>query len=164
MRRVRYAYVLSLLLVSLLTGGLRGAGRVSATTGVTDFGPVPARFKLAHQVEHLYLGQYTLRSVAPGSRIISGQMAIDVNDLGYLQGIGSFLSYDAQGYRSERVVTFYDFHLVAPHTMMVELFGALGTPLLGTMAVQRTASGDLIGSIALPKTPYAIAFHRNVAL
>ena len=150
--------------MSLLIGGLHGAGRVSATTGNSETNPVPARFKLPHQVAVLYLGQYTVQSAAAGSRIIRGQMAFEINTLGFLQGIGSFLRYDAQGQQTEQVVTLYNFHLTAPNTVTVELFGPLGVPLLGTMTLHRTARGDLVGKIALPKTSYAIAFHLKVAL
>jgi hypothetical protein len=162
MRTVRFLFYFCLFAV-LVTGGLC-AVPVSATTGNSETNPVPARFKVPHQVEVLYPGQYSLRSASAGSRLIHGQMALEINEIGYLQGIGSFLRYDAQGHQTEQVVTFYNFHVIAPNRVTVEIFGPLGTPLLGSMTLQRLASGDLVGKIALPKTPYAITFHRNVAL
>jgi hypothetical protein len=164
MRAVRLALFLGLFLALLMTGGLRGAGVVSATTGNSDTTPVPARFKVPHKIEVLYEGAYVLQSAAAGSRLVHGQMAIEINNSGFLQAIGSFLTYDPQGHQTERVISFYNFHLIAPNTMTVELFGPLGTPLLGTMTLLRTARGDLVGKIALPKTAYAVAFRRNVAL
>ena len=156
------------MLCSLLIGPacavLLATGTVSATTGPSLTTPAPALYKVPHRTAVLYPGQYVLRFVARGARLSRGQMAIDFNDLGYLKGVASFQGYDAGGFQTNWVATLYNFHLTAPNMMTVDVLDQFGTSRLGRMYLQRTAQGDLVGQIALPKTPYAIRFHRNLAL
>jgi hypothetical protein len=112
----------------------------------------------------LYPGQYSLQSVVAGLRVTKAQLLIEINPAGYLQGIASFSGYDAQGHETTWVASFYNFRATGPDKLTVEVFGALGTPRLGTLSLERTARGDLVGHIALPKVPYPIQFHRNAAL
>lgn len=164
MRTVRTACVLCSLLMGLVCASVLDNGTVSATTGPSNTTPVPALYKVPHRVAVLYPGQYALKSAARGARLNQGQMVIDLNTLGYLQGTASFRGYDAHGFQTSWVATLYNFHLTAPNKMTVDILGPFGTTALGKMYLQRTKQGDLVGQIALPKTRYAIQFHRNLAL
>jgi hypothetical protein len=164
MRLVRVAWSMAFILAGLGGGLCRSVGGVSATTGNNATNPVPALYKVPHQIEILYPGQYSLKSAAGGSRLTRAQVAIEINSAGFLQGVASFYGYDAHGYQSQWVASLYNFRVIGPNRLSVEVLGPLGAPLLGKMYLQRTKQGDLVGQIALPKTPYAIAFHRNVAL
>ena len=141
-----------------------GTDTVLATTGNTAAAVVPAHYKVPHKIAILYPGQYDLQSAASGARLSKVQMAFEINSLGYLQGIGSFFGYDAQGHQTSWVATFYNFHLTAPDKMAIEIFDPTGTRVFGKLYLRRTKQGNLIGQIALPKTLYAIAFQRKVAL
>lgn len=160
----RWVGLLSVVVLLWCCPGARWPGRASATTGNTAAAVVPAHYKVPRKVAVLYPGQYVLQSAAGGSRLIHGQLEFEINSLGYLQGIGSFMSYDNQGYQTSWVATFYNFHLTAPGTMTIEIFDVTGTHVFGHLYLQRTKQGDLRGQIALPKTRYAIAFQRRVAL
>lgn len=159
MRTLRSACYVSLLLVCLLGAGFEGAATVSATTGGP--GPTPARYRVDPRIAHLYPGQYKMQSAARGARLSYGQMAIDINELGFLQGVIQFNGYNAQGFRTTWVTVMYNFHLTAPNMMSIGLYGPNGTVVLGNLYVQRTKRGDLVGQIALPRTRYAIRWHRN---
>ncbi len=163
-RWVRIVCCLCLMFVVLGGSSFRLVSGVSATTGNSDAAVVPAHFTVAHRIAVLYPGQYTLQSVASGARLSSVRMVIEINALGFLQGVGSFYGYDAQGYRTTWVATFYNFHVISSDRMAVEIFNAFGTRVFGSMFLRRTKQGNLIGQIALPKTPYAIQFSRKVAL
>jgi hypothetical protein len=139
-------------------------GTVAATTGNTDAAVVPAHFKVPRQVAVQYPGQYVLKSVASGARISRIQMVFDINALGYLQGIGSFYGYDAQGYQTSWVATFYNFQVTGRDRMAIEILDVTGTKVFGHLYLLRTKQGNLIGQIALPRTRYSIEFQRRVGL
>ena len=165
MRPIRTTCLVSLLLVALLCAGLMRAGAVSATTGNTAAKPVPALYKVPLKVADLYPGQYSLESAAPGARLRQMQMLITMNSLHYLQGVATIYGYDAQGFQTSSVVTMYNFRLVAPSKMTIEVLGPLGTPLLGYLYLQRASDGDLSGQIQLAsKARYAVALHRSYEL
>jgi hypothetical protein len=147
------------MLVGLVGAGFRGAAPVSATTGGP--GPTPAQYRVAPGLAQLYPGQYSMQSVAGGARLSRGQMAIDINELGYLQGVAQFAGYDARGFQTTWVAVLYNFHLTGPKTMTIGVYGPVNTVLLGRLYVQRTKQGDLVGTIALPRTRYAIRWHKN---
>ncbi len=145
--------------------GLFGAGTASATTGNTSTTPVPALYRVPRQVAVLYPGQYSLQSAAPAARLRQLQLLIELNPIGYLQGVATIYGYDANGFPTSSVVTVYNFHLTALNRMTIEVLGPLGTPLLGYLYVRRTTRGDLVGQIAMAsKTRYALTLHRNFGL
>ncbi len=156
--------VASLFIAVALSGAALGGGTARATTGDSDTTPVPALYKVPHAIAAEYLGAYSLQTAAKGARLSRANMELELNSLGYLQGIGSFYGYDAQGSRTSWIASFYNFHLIGKNKMTVEVFGPLGGTKLGLLTFTRTAKGDLVGQIALPKTPYSIVFHRTVAL
>ncbi len=137
-------------------------GRVGATTGATS--PAPARYRVAANLTQPFRGQYSLVPTAGGSRLISGALAIDVNALGYLFGISQFRAYDAQGHRTTILAGFYNFHLVAHKKMLATMYDATGTVSMGSMAVTRSANGDLIGQITLGHQVYPVHWHKNHSL
>jgi hypothetical protein len=163
-RLIRVAWSLCFVLVVLGGSSFQSVRGVSATTGNSNAAVVPAHFKVPHRIAVLYPGQYVLRSAAGGARLRSAQMVIEINTLGFLQGIGSFFGCDAPGYQTTRVAAFYNFHVISSDRMAVEIFDATGTHVFGNMYLRRTKQGNLIGQIALPKTLYAIQFSRKVAL
>jgi hypothetical protein len=150
-----------LLLVWILSASiLQEVASVSATTGPTAT-LKPAKYRVGPKIAALYPGQYVLQPIARGARLQRGQMAIVINLLGYLQGLVQFTGYDAQGSKSTWVATLYNFHLTTRDGMVIELFSPLQTQFYGYMYVRRTKQGDLVGQIALPKTRYAIQWHRT---
>jgi hypothetical protein len=161
MRALRIACYLSLVLVGLVGAGFRGAATVSATTGGP--GPTPARYRVDPRIAGLYPGQYSMQSAASGARLARGQMAIDINELGYLQGVVQFAAYNAQGRQSTWVAVLYNFHVATPNTMTIGLYGPVESVLLGMLYVQRTKQGDLVGQIALPRARYAIRWRKNIS-
>jgi hypothetical protein len=160
----RFVWFLGLMFLAFGCCEYRSMGTVSATTGNTAAAVVPAHFKVPRQIAKLYPGQYLLRSIASGARLSRVQMVFEINALGYLQGVGSFYGYNAQGFQTSWVATFYNFHLTAPGRMAVEIFDVTGTRVFGHLYIRRTKQGNLQGQIALPKTPYAIEFQRRVGL
>jgi len=162
MRGVRIWCIVFLVLVVLALAAIRGVGAAWATTGNSDSTPIPAHYQVPRRIAALYPGQYVLTSVASGARLSRGQMAIDLNAIGYLQGVASFYGYDTHGYQTSWVARLYNFRVTGPNRMSAELLDPLGTTVLGKMSWQRARQGDLTGSIALPKIPYGIHFHRNV--
>lgn len=151
-------------IVGAVSGAVLGGGTAQATTGDSNVTPVPARYKISHSIAVRYLGAYSLQTAAPGARLTSAKIVVELNSLGYLQAIGSFYGYDAQGSRTSWVASFYNFHLIGANTMTVEVFGPLGGTKLGMLTFKRTVKGDWIGRIALPKTPYSVVFHRTAVL
>jgi hypothetical protein len=147
---------------ALLFGGLAVGvpGHVSATTGPTQFLPAP-KFKIAGNLEAAYIGQYILKSVAPGSRLSGGALGVEIDDnSGALVGVAQFYGYDAQGQQTVWVATMYNFHLVK---LTIDLVGPSGKPLLGRLYVARnTSTGDLTGSISLGNSTqkYSIVWHK----
>lgn len=165
MRVIRTAYVVCSVLVGLVSASpLLDHRTVMATTGPSNSTGPTALYKVPHRVAVLYPGQYVLTSAARGARLGQAQMVIDFNGAGYLQGTASFRGYDASGFQTTWVATLFNFHLTASNQMIVDVLSPLGTKAFGRMFLRRTAQGNLIGQIALPKTRYSIRFHRNFAL
>ena len=151
----------------LLVLGLCGAGGFRpplalATTGSSD--PSPAHYSLATAAAKLFLGQYTIQSVAGGARLSRGQMAIDFNSLHYLSGIASFNGYDAEGHGTTWVGSLYQFHQTVRDGMVIDILGPASARLFGKMFLRPVKGGDLVGQIALPTTRYAIHWHKNLSL
>lgn len=164
MKKIRTLGLLGSLLVSAACIGFSGTHTALATTGNSPTSPVPALYKVPAQIAKVLPGQYVLKTVASGARLSHAQMVIELNPLGYLQAVGSFAGYDAKGFATNWVATFYNFRVLGPNKMSAEIFDPLGTRRLGTLVFQRTSQGSLVGQISLPKTPYNIQFQRNLAL
>lgn len=163
----RFLSLLTGLVVVLCLGGLFGPGRVSATTGPTDFLP-PAKFKVPLAIKQEYIGQYVLQSVDPASRLTGGAFGIEMDaDTGFLVGIAQFYGYDPLGSRSTWTADMYNFDPTKSGVMVIDLIGPTGVPLFGHLYLKRTKSGDLYGQISLSKskTRYDIHIHKvNTAL
>ncbi|MGH2387196.1 MAG: hypothetical protein ACRDIE_03255 [Chloroflexota bacterium] len=154
------------LCVALAVLGLSGAtgiavpGRVSATTGPTQFLPAP-KYKVNNKTELLYKGQYVLKSVAKGARLNGGAMGIEINDDdGALYGIAQFYGYDRAGEQSTWVGSLYNFQLLKTKVMNIEVLAPSGRPVLAKLALSRTAKGDLTGKIHLSNGTFAITWQK----
>lgn len=157
-------------LVSLVTAlvlvlgavGLVVPGRVSATTGPTDFLP-PTRFKVPFAVQKKYIGQYILQSVNPASRLEGGAFGIEISaDTGYLVGIAQFSGYDSNGNQTVWEADMYNFDLTKSGQMIIDLIGPTGVPLFGRLYLTRAKTGNLVGQLTLGKSPvrYAISIQK----
>jgi hypothetical protein len=136
-----------------------GAGQAFATTGPTHFLP-NSKFKVASALEGRYVGQYTLKSVSSGARIKGGAMGIEVNNNGYLYGVGQFYGYDASGSQSTWTATLYNFRLSKTQVITFDLLSPSGTVLLGRIVASRAKSGDLSGTIQLSNGRFSIQWHK----
>jgi hypothetical protein len=136
-------------------------GSASATTGPTQFLP-DAKYKVNNKVELLYTGTYIVSHVASAARLSGGAMAIEINDRGYLYGLGQFYGYDAQGHQSVWTGTLYNFHQIKSGEMIFDVVPPTGrgTLILARMFVSRAKSGDLSGQIELSGHRFAIAWHK----
>lgn len=164
MRSIRSALYLAMIVVGL------GSMLIccSPTTAFATTGPTtvvtPAKYRVARAIALRYPGQYVMQTAASKARLVHGQMAITINSLGYLQGVAQFTGYDAHGLESTWIAFLYNFHLTARGVMVIGLYGTFGDRVFGSLYVQRTKQGDLVGQIALPSTRYAIRWHKNTSL
>jgi hypothetical protein len=154
--RFRYSFLVAVLLV------FSGPGPVSATTGATT--PTPARYKVALNLAQPFRGQYSLQHPASSRRLISGSLAIDLNQIDYLFGITELYSYDSKGSRTTILVGLYNFHLAAHNRMLATVYNSTDTVTLGSMSVTQNANGDLVGQIRLGRQIYAVHWHKNHSL
>jgi hypothetical protein len=150
---------LAILGLSGLTG-ITVPDRVSATTGPSQFLPAP-KYKVKNKTELLYTGQYVVKSVAKGARLSGGSMGIEINDdNGALYGIAQFYGYDQVGEQSTWVGSLYNFHLLKTKVMNIQVLAPSGRPVLATLALSRTAKGDLTGKIRLSNGSFAITWQK----
>jgi hypothetical protein len=161
-RTVRFWRLLAPLLLVAAFLACGNLAHVSATTGATS--PTPARYEIADSLAQPFRGQYNLAPGSGGARLISGGLAIDLNELGYLFGIAQFRTYDAQGHQTTVLVGFYNFHLVAHRQMLATIYDATDTVTLGKMAVTQSANGDLIGQLTLGHQVYPVHWHKSHSL
>jgi len=138
------------------------SGHVSATTGATT--PTPAHYKVALNLAQPFRGQYSLLHPASSPRLISGSLAIDLNQIDYLFGITELYSYDSQGRRTTILVGLYNFHLAAHGRMLATVYNSTDTVTLGSMSVMQNAGGDLVGQITLGRQIYAVHWRKNHSL
>lgn len=156
-------YALRLVVAIVLLGGLlplQGIRSASATTGPSV--PQPARYHVAANLARPYRGQYNMTMVARAARLRQGSMAIEINELGYLEGVAQFYGYDTHGYQTSWVAHLYDFQLVRHGVMIIALYAPTGAPLLGRLFVTRRPTGDLTGQIELDRQRYTIDWHKAV--
>jgi hypothetical protein len=134
-------------------------GPAGATTGPTKF-LADSRYKVPSGLAGRFIGQYILKSAAKGARLSGGAMGIEVNDHGFLYGVGQFYGYDTQGHKSTWTATLYNFRQSKTQVMTYDLLGPGGSALLGRISVSRTKSGDLAGQIQFSNGHFAIAWHK----
>jgi hypothetical protein len=159
------ARVLCVLAAGVLLAGLlvrTGPGRVAATTGPDT--PTPARYRVPFRLAQPYRGEYRLETAARGARLTSGMMAIDLNELGYLYGVIQLRGYDVRGYVTSWVVTLYNFHPIAHGRMIIDVFAAGQTVLLGHLVVRRLGDGDLASQLNLGRKSYTITWRKMLSL
>ncbi len=154
--RLRSAIAIISVLMLLVFGS---AATAFATTGPTKFLP-GTHYKVPSALQRLYIGQYTIKSVANAARLSGGAMGIEVDDRGNLYGVGQFYGYDEQGLQTTWTATLYNFHQTKAKVMIFDLTGPAGRPLLGRLFVTRSKSGDLAGQIELPGGRFPIVWHK----
>jgi hypothetical protein len=141
---------------------LCGPGRAGATTGAST--PTPARYKIALKLAQPFRGQYSLVTGGKHSRLISGAMAVDLNDIDYLFGMSQFRTYDAHGHQTTLLLGLYNFHLVARGQLLATIYDSTDTLTLGHMTVAPKGHADLVGQLTLGRQTYAVHWHKNVSL
>lgn len=141
------------------TALLLAPGSALATTGPTQF-LKKSHYKVAHKYEVPYVGQYILKKVDRKARLSGGALGMEINDQGYLYGVGQFYGYDNKGYQDSWVATLYNYRLGRNHEMIIDILGPTGHPLLGRLLVKRARNGDLSGKIQLGAAKYAITWHK----
>ncbi|MDB5060046.1 MAG: hypothetical protein JWO59_3518 [Chloroflexi bacterium] len=143
----------------LAFSALGHVGSAGATTGPTKF-LADSHYKVPSGLAGRFIGQYTLKSAATGARLSGGAMGIEVNEHGFLYGVGQFYGYDAQGHQSTWTATLYNFRQSKSQVMTYDLLGPGGSALLGRIAVTRAKSGDLAGQVTFPNGHFAIQWHK----
>lgn len=122
---------------------------------------MPKTFKVQSKFAGKFVGQYTLKSVPTASKIKSAALGIEVNDRGFLYGIGQFYGYDQSGSQISWVATLYHFKEVGKSNVMkFDLLSSSLTVVLGHMSATPPKKGTLKGSIVLDGHTYPIVFHQ----
>ena len=144
----------------LLAGSMFGGARVAhATTGPSA--NLPPTFKVGSKFAAQFVGQYTLKSVPFASHIKSAALGVEVNDSGFLYGIGQFYGYDTAGSQSSWVATLYHFHQTGKAQMTIDLLApATASNLLGRLIVAPPSHNVLAGKLTLEGRSYPIVFRR----
>ncbi|MDB5078009.1 MAG: hypothetical protein JWO42_4188 [Chloroflexi bacterium] len=143
----------------LLVGAFGRVAPAAATTGPTKF-LADSHYKVPSGLAGRYIGQYILKSAAKGARLSGGAMGIEVNEHGFLYGVGQFYGYDSQGHQSTWTATLYNFRQSKSQVMTYDLLGPGGSALLGRISVTRAKSGDLAGQIQFSNGHFAIQWHK----
>jgi|SwirhisoilCB1_FD_contig_81_1674875_length_3069_multi_3_in_0_out_0_2 hypothetical protein len=160
MPRIRHSVAALLAAAGLLTGtGMSTLHVAQATTGPST--NMPKTFKVQSKFAGKFVGQYTLKSVPTASKIKSAALGIEVNDRGFLYGIGQFYGYDQSGSQISWVATLYHFKEVGKSNVMkFDLLSSSLTVVLGHMSATPPKKGTLKGSIVLDGHTYPIVFHQ----
>lgn len=160
MRSLRNGVTTLFAATCLLAGGMfAGASVARATTGPSA--NLPPTFKVGSKFAGQFVGQYTLKSVPFASHIKSAALGIEVNDSGFLYGIGQFYGYDTAGSQSSWVATLYHFHQTSKSRMTIDLLApATASNLLGRLVVAPPQHNILAGTIALEGHTYPVSFRR----
>lgn len=159
MRSIRHTAAALFAAVGLLTGTAFTAPVAQATTGPSA--NMPKTFKVKSQFAGQFVGQYILKSVPAASRIKSAALGIEVNNRGFLYGIGQFYGYDESGNQISWIATLYHFRQVGKtNEMKFDLLSSSLTIVLGRMSATPPKKSTLKGSIVLNGHTYPIAFHQ----
>lgn len=136
-----------------------GPGLALATTGPTQFLPKP-RYKVANKAELPYVGQYIFKKADKKAHLSGGAMGMEIDNQGYLYGVGQFYGYDSHGYQTSWTATLYNFRKGRHGEMIIDLLGPTGRPLLGREMLSRAKNGDLSGKIQFGRSKYGISWHK----
>jgi len=159
MRSIRHTAAALFAAAGLLTGTAFTAHVAQATTGPSA--NMPKTFKVKSQFAGKFVGQYILKSIPAASRIKSAALGIEVNDKGFLYGIGQFYGYDQSGNQTSWVATLYHFKEVGKsNEMKFDLLSSSLTIVLGHMSATPPKKSTLKGSIVLDGHTYPIVFHQ----
>jgi hypothetical protein len=160
MRRIRHTAAGLLAAIGLLSGSTFGAIEAAhATTGPSA--NLPKTFKVKSAFAAKFVGEYTLKSVPSAAHIKSAALGIEVNDNGFLYGIGQFYGYDASGNQDSWVATLYHFKQVGTSNQMkFDLLSSSLTIVLGHMSAGAPNHGTLTGTIILNGRSYPIVFNQ----
>jgi hypothetical protein len=152
--------VLALLVAAIAVGA--SALLPSQASGTT--GPYilrPPKYRVSPSVAKLYPGRYSMRGGVKGARLRGGNLGIEVNDNGFLDGVAQFEAFDARGVRTVWVATLYDFKNLGHGRMQFNVLGPGGTPLLALMRVVRDKHGNFKGQFVQDGHTYPISWRRT---
>jgi hypothetical protein len=160
MRRIRRITAVLLAALGLSVGSALGAiPMAQATTGPSANFPKTYKVKSAFAAK--FIGEYTLKSIPAAAHIKSAALGIEVNDTGFLYGIGQFYGYDASGSQDSWVATLYHFKQVGnSNQMKFDLLSSSLTIVLGHMSASAPNHGTLTGAIILDGHSYPIVFKQ----
>jgi len=160
MRSIRHTAVVLLAAIGLFAGPTFGSMSVAqATTGPSA--NFPKTFKVKSAFAAKFVGEYTLKSIPAAAHIKSAALGIEVNNNGFLYGIGQFYGYDASGSQSSWVATLYHFKQVGTSNQMkFDLLSSSLTIVLGHMSASAPNHGTLTGTIILDGRSYPIVFKQ----
>jgi hypothetical protein len=147
--------------VSVIVAGALLATFAAATFATT--GPYilrPPKYHGAAAVAKLYPGRSTMRTGIKGAKLKTGNLGIEVNDDGFLDGIAQFEQFDATGTSTWTAVLF-DFRSLGKNRMQISIEGPGGTPLLALMRLVRDKNGNLTGQFAQNGHTYSVSWHRT---
>jgi hypothetical protein len=142
------------------------AGMLLATFAATTMattGPYilrPPKYHVSASIAKLYPGIYKMRGSIKGAKLKTGNLGIEVNDDGFLDGIAQFEQYDATGVTSWTAVLF-DFKSLGKNKMQISIEGPGGKPLLALMQVTRDTHGNFNGTFAQNGKTYPVSWHRT---
>jgi hypothetical protein len=134
-----------------------------AATSLATTGPYilrPPKYRVGAAVAKLYPGRYTMRAAIKGAKLKTGNLGIEVNGDGFLDGIAQFEQYDATG-TSTWTATLYDFRILGKNRMQISVLGPGGKPLLALMRLVRDKDGNLTGQFAQNGHSYSVSWHRT---
>ena len=144
----------------LLAGSTLGAADMARATTGPSVNLAPT-YKVSSKFGRQFIGQYVLKSIPPVARIQSAALGIEVNDHGFLYGIGQFYGYDASGSQSSWVATLYHFHQTGKTQMTIDLLApSTASALLGRLFVAPPRNNVLVGKIEIAGHTYPVSFRQ----
>jgi hypothetical protein len=160
MRSLRMAVGTLVTAACILTASMAGTlNTAHATTGPSQ--NLKPTFRVSSKFGQQFVGQYILKSIPSAARVQSAALGIEVNDSGFLYGIGQFYGYDRAGSQSSWTATLYHFHQTGKLQMTLELLApASQTTVLGRLVVAPPQHSTLTGKIVLSGHTYPVVFHR----
>ncbi len=156
LRRVAGTTVIACLLAASALGP---TGVARATTGPSaNLAPT---YKVSSKFSRQFIGQYILKSVPAAAHLQSAALGVEVNDNGFLYGIGQFYGYDASGSQSSWVATLYHFHQTGKAQMTIDLLvPATEKDVLGRLFVAPPKHSILSGKIEIGRHTYPVSFRQ----
>ncbi len=143
----------------LAAGALVPAGGARATTGPSS--NLPSTYKVSSKFAQQFVGQYILKSVPAAAHLQSAALGVEVNNNGFLYGIGQFYGYDTSGSQSSWVATLYHFHQTGKAQMTIDLLvPSTVSNLLGRLFVAPPKHNILSGKIQIGAHTYPVSFRH----